>query len=142
MIKCEGGSVTLDGSPINLAAELTCAAISLRSRAEKVAPGLGDLLIKGMIDNLTDPKSFNTDPEEEPEPEAEEEPSYAVGDRVEFIDADSHEDYPDFYPPVGTVGEVTAVLCGGKMINVHWPKGTTAGDMDKTCQIFRVAPAE
>ena len=50
---------------------------------------------------------------------------YKVGDRVRYLNARTHRTDPEYYPEVGTVGEVIAVE--KSIILVQWPKGTTAG---------------
>ena len=47
-----------------------------------------------------------------------------VGDMVIFCDGKSHRDYPEYYPPIGTVGVIQGCECGDYLI--QWPDGTTS----------------
>lgn len=48
---------------------------------------------------------------------------YKVGDLVEFIDEDKHNDNPNQFPRVGTVGEVKSIDSDGDLW-VLWPEGS------------------
>ena len=50
-----------------------------------------------------------------------------VGDKVKFIDRKAHEEVPEYYPPVGTIGTVVRDECNQEDWKVQWPKGTTSG---------------
>lgn len=67
--------------------------------------------------------------------------TYKPGDKVRFIDAKAHEDYPDFYPPVGTIGTVLRMF-GNGVLDVQWPTGSTTGDDRWNCHTCRVEPVE
>lgn len=45
-----------------------------------------------------------------------------IGMKVRFIGKTKHEKFPEFYPEVGTVGEIVGFL--GEQILVKWPEGT------------------
>lgn len=49
-----------------------------------------------------------------------------AGDKVRFMDAKQHMDYPEHYPSVGTIGAVIKVDNMGAQ--VQWPEGSTTGD--------------
>lgn len=50
---------------------------------------------------------------------------YVVGDRVRFKNEVLHRAYPNFYPPVGTRGTVTAIT-GAEEVSVKWKRGSTS----------------
>lgn len=50
-----------------------------------------------------------------------------VGDKVRFIDAKSHEFLPEFFPPVGTVGEIIRFDEDEELL-VQWEEGSTSED--------------
>lgn len=47
------------------------------------------------------------------------------GDKVKFVNEKKHKGYPDFYPQVGTVGEIVECFDNGE-IKVQWPKDSTS----------------
>lgn len=47
---------------------------------------------------------------------------YRAGDRVVMADQESHDRFPEYCPPVGTVGEVLQV--GYVSLVVRWPEGS------------------
>lgn len=49
-----------------------------------------------------------------------------TGDKVRFINAKQHMDYPEHYPSVGTIGAVIKVDNMGAQ--VQWTEGSTSGD--------------
>lgn len=57
---------------------------------------------------------------------------FKVGDKVVFKDAKAHEFSPRWYPPVGTVGEVSEwhgrTYFGENNVMVQWPNGSTSND--------------
>lgn len=52
-----------------------------------------------------------------------------VGNKVRFINAEKHEQLPQFYPEVGTIGRVLKVLKYD--LGVEWEKGTTLQPIEK-----------
>ena len=48
-----------------------------------------------------------------------------AGDKVRFIGAKSHEFLPEFFPPVGTVGEIIGFDEDEDLL-VQWEKGSTS----------------
>lgn len=50
---------------------------------------------------------------------------FKIGDKVRFIDSDKHEQYPEYYPEVGTIGEIQRIDDAGDPW-VQWPAGTTS----------------
>lgn len=59
---------------------------------------------------------------------------YKMGMRVRFTNADDHETMPDFFPPVGTIGEVINTTCCDDeeddidCVFIQWPEGSTSDD--------------
>lgn len=52
-----------------------------------------------------------------------------VGDKVRFIiDAAATKEYPEFYPPKGTIGTVIGIEDGPFYYLIRWPEGTTEDD--------------
>lgn len=57
------------------------------------------------------------------------------GKKVRFINAEAHEEEPDYYPEVGTIGTLVPVkgtdfeylVDNLDDFAVQWPKGTTTG---------------
>lgn len=47
------------------------------------------------------------------------------GTKVKFINEWWHAKAPEYYPPVGTVGEI--INSDDRGICVHWPEGVTIG---------------
>lgn len=63
-----------------------------------------------------------------------------VGMKVRFIDADTHKENPEYFPVIGTVGEVVGIE--GYIAKVQWPKGSTS---EKDCwyaRYERIEPAD
>ena len=54
---------------------------------------------------------------------------FQVGKEVVFIDSKRHEEAPGWYPEVGTVGTIIAVLTLSSVfdLRIQWPKGSTSG---------------
>lgn len=51
-----------------------------------------------------------------------------VGDRVRYIaDAVTTKEYPEFYPPKGTIGTVIGIE-DNPLYLIRWPEETTQGD--------------
>ena len=51
-----------------------------------------------------------------------------VGDKVRYIiDAATTKEFPEFYPPNGTIGTVIGIE-DSPFYYIKWPKGTTKGD--------------
>ncbi len=51
-----------------------------------------------------------------------------VGDKVRYIaDAATTKEYPEFYPPKGTIGTVLWVGYESGQCYIQWPEGTTEG---------------
>lgn len=51
--------------------------------------------------------------------------------KVKFIDAAAHKKLPDYYPEVGTIGEIECVLSeipANRLFFIHWPNGSTSFD--------------
>lgn len=54
-----------------------------------------------------------------------------VGDKVRYIiDAATAKEFPEFYPPKGTIGVVIGIkdFYYTASYHIRWPKGTTEGD--------------
>lgn len=51
-----------------------------------------------------------------------------IGDKVRFVDRKAHEQTPEYYPSVGTIGTVVMDECNPKDWKIQWPKGTTSGN--------------
>ena len=47
------------------------------------------------------------------------------GDKVVFLNAELHNEYPIYYPPEGSVGSV--LIPGRESACIQWPEGTTGG---------------
>ena len=65
---------------------------------------------------------------------------YKVRDKVVFVDKKKHEEHPEFYPEVGTVG--TVVGLGVNDVFVKWKKGSTAEDDTWHCEFDWIIPAK
>lgn len=51
-----------------------------------------------------------------------------VGDKVRYItDADTTKEFPEFYPPKGTIGTVIGIE-DSPLYLIRWPEGTTEDD--------------
>lgn len=51
-----------------------------------------------------------------------------VGDKVRYIiDADTTKEFPEFYPPKGTIGTVIEIE-DDPFYLIRWPEGTTEDD--------------
>lgn len=44
-----------------------------------------------------------------------------------------HSTYPEFFPPVKTIGTVTEFLSCSELAKVQWPSGTTSGNDSWWC---------
>lgn len=64
---------------------------------------------------------------------------YKAGDKVVFVDGDTHGMFPEFYPEVGTVGTVVGV--GVLDVFVKWEKGSTTKDDTWYCGFEQCIPA-
>lgn len=64
------------------------------------------------------------------------------GDKVRFIDGESHEKAPEYYPKVGTVGEVVIVDKKDGAELVQWPIGSTSDNDRWWCSCERVEKVE
>lgn len=66
---------------------------------------------------------------------------YKAGDKVVFVDKKKHEEHPEFYPEVGTVGTVL-----GRYTNVctlvKWEEGSTTKDDTWNCEFDWIIPAK
>lgn len=52
-----------------------------------------------------------------------------IGDKVRYIiDAATTKEYPEFYPPKGTIGVVLWIEYDSGQCYIRWPEGTTKGD--------------
>ena len=51
-----------------------------------------------------------------------------IGDKVRFVDRKAHEQTPEYYPSVGTIGTIVMDESNPKDWKIQWPKGTTSGD--------------
>lgn len=51
-----------------------------------------------------------------------------IGDKVRFVDRKAHEQTPEYYPSVGTIGTVVKDERNPKNWKIQWPKGATSGD--------------
>lgn len=51
-----------------------------------------------------------------------------IGDKVRFVDRKAHEQTPEYYPSVGTIGTVVKDARNPKDWKIQWPKGATSGD--------------
>ena len=65
---------------------------------------------------------------------------YKVGDKVVFVDKKKHEEHPEFYPEVGTVGTVVAVDGHDELIK--WEEGSTTKDDTWYCGFEWCIPAK
>ncbi len=65
---------------------------------------------------------------------------YKPGDKVVFVDGDSHGMFPEFYPEVGTVGTVVDVDRHAAL--VKWKKGSTTKDGTWYCGFEQCIPAK
>ena len=65
---------------------------------------------------------------------------YKVRDKVVFVDKKKHEEHPEFYPEVGTVGTVVGV--GVNDVFVKWKKGSTTEDDTWYCGFEHCIPAK
>ena len=50
---------------------------------------------------------------------------FKIGDKVRYVDEAGHKTHPEYYPAVGTVGEIKATDDLGDSW-VQWPEGTTS----------------
>ena len=50
---------------------------------------------------------------------------FKIGDKVRYVDEAGHKTYPNYYPAVGTIGEIKHFDDIGDPW-VQWPKGTTS----------------
>ena len=57
---------------------------------------------------------------------------FNVGDKVIYIGKD-HIDYPEYYPMIGTIGEITGVLNDDPDCYIQWPKSSTSGNDEHWC---------
>lgn len=57
-----------------------------------------------------------------------------VGDKVRFVDEAAHISYPEWYPPVGTIGVVKMVNRRHSIL-VQWPEKSTSRDDDWFCDV-------
>lgn len=57
------------------------------------------------------------------------------GRQVRFINAQAHEEMPDWYPPVGTIGIIIPSTWNYSNINflVNWPEGSTGENEPLAC---------
>lgn len=57
------------------------------------------------------------------------------GDVVVFTNQADHYQFPEFFPPPGTKGEVLTVeiVWGDEILFVQWPAGTTSGGDKRLC---------
>ncbi len=58
---------------------------------------------------------------------------FKVGDKVRYIDKANHEAQPQYYPEVGTIGEIKNIKPLGDGLDrevffIQWPNGTTSRD--------------
>lgn len=60
------------------------------------------------------------------------------GSRVRFMDADAHERFQRYYPPVGTVGIVLTVNEQRGFAVIRWPNPTTSGNGVWGCLLKRL----
>lgn len=51
-----------------------------------------------------------------------------VGSIVMFINSKLLLHYPDYYPPIKTIGTVLAVYKSDNTVYVQWPSGSTSSD--------------
>ena len=54
-----------------------------------------------------------------------------IGMKVRFIGKTQHEKFPEYYPEVGTVGEIVEFL--GEQLHVKWPEGTVGSSRYNDC---------
>lgn len=66
---------------------------------------------------------------------------YKVGDKVVFIDKKKHEEYPEFFPKVGTVGTITGHSDDIRTL-VKWEEGSTSLDDQWLCEFDWIIPAK
>lgn len=64
------------------------------------------------------------------------------GDKVRFIDGESHEGSPEYHPKVGTVGKVVWVYELENEALVQWPEGSTSDDDRWWCMYDMVEKVE
>lgn len=57
-----------------------------------------------------------------------------IGDKVRFVDRKAHEQTPEYYPSVGTIGTVVMDEYNPKDWKIQWPKGTTSGNDRWYCE--------
>lgn len=62
-----------------------------------------------------------------------------VGDKVRFINGDAHTEHPEWFPEVGTIGEVFGIL-SQETIQVQWSSGATSGNDIWDCGMNDVKP--
>lgn len=66
---------------------------------------------------------------------------YKVGDKVVFIDKKKHEEYPKFFPEVGTAGTITGHSDDIRAL-VKWEEGSTSLDDKWYCEFDWIIPAK
>ena len=57
---------------------------------------------------------------------------FNVGDKVRYIGKD-HNDMPEFYPTIGTIGKITGALNDDPDCYIQWPKNSTSGNDEHWC---------
>ena len=67
---------------------------------------------------------------------------FKVGDKVRATSAKLHNDCPDQYPMVNTIGEVVHIGLDGRLITVKWPLGSTSDDDSWVCSSSAVELVE
>lgn len=77
--------------------------------------------IAGKVTNCTENCKFCLEEEEKVR-------GIKVGDKVRYIiDAATTKEFPEFYPPKGTIGTVIGIE-DSHFCLIRWPEGTTQGD--------------
>lgn len=51
---------------------------------------------------------------------------FQVGDTVRFISEERHERDPEYFPPIGTTGQILSME--GGFYRVRWESGSTSND--------------
>lgn len=64
---------------------------------------------------------------------------FKKGDRVVFVDADSHKRNPYQFPPVGTIGTISEHPKDTSP-TVQWPTGSTHGNDNRYCHFDKLKP--
>lgn len=69
---------------------------------------------------------------------------YKTGDKVRYLNASKHFDDAQYYPAVGTIGEVAAIDEEDVVdyFYVAWPEGSTSGNDLWWCSREDVEPVE